>query len=388
MPVGALGVAQPRIGLYACGTGMAPDCLRAWLSRSDASGGLTPKAENRRASHRPSVPSDQMTYSTADRWFPYNPRTIGVVDTDSLLSSIDNDCRNNRDSYLLQMSEFGTVRLYASDHVYGELHNNLPNFISPGVSLERLQSRLHQYLQLISFVTVPEDHELSRTRRVAAVTHKSDVPTAVLASVLAPCIVFSGDKHLRKPGFAPKEWRPVARSGRDVMRGDAHMLTVSFGLVGPAAGTWLAGSWTAEKLNIPTWVPFIIFAGAGAWYLSGPKRRRRLWGAVRPFVETTVDSLSKSMDAQHAGLEVLDQAAIASPQAPTLEQLVARRLATAREPLLGTELYGLLPEGSPQKLSDVMTLLRTSSLFVGEGNRWQFGRLRPLGDAVIETHGR
>lgn len=83
------------------------------------------------------------------------------------------------------------------------------------------------------------------------------------------------------------------------------------------------------------------------------------------------------MDASEAGLEAPDQAAIASPKSPTLEQLVARQLATARAPLLGTDRDQRLPEGSPYKRADVMALLMTSSLLLPDGKRWQLGRVRP-----------
>jgi predicted nucleic acid-binding protein len=317
-----------------------------------------------------------MVYGSVDRWFPNNPRTIAVVDTDALLSSIDNDCRSGRDSSIVQMSRFGTVRLYAADHVYDELHHKLPKFVRPDVALEQLEQRLDSYLQLISFVDVPEGHDLQREAQVAAVTDESDVPTAVLATLLAPCVVLSGDKHLRRPGFAPDEWRPVARSGRDVADGDTHVLGVSLAVVGPSAGLVLAGRWTAAKLEMPSWVPLAILAGGALAYLGSPVRRRRLWEKAGPFVESTLNLLADSMESQRRGLEELKQAAIPTPSDPTLDQQVARCLATAGEPLLVTEVHQQLPSHSTFTRSDVVELLRASSVFVPRGKRWQLGRGR------------
>ena len=39
--------------------------------------------------------------------------------------------------------------------------------------------------------------------RVSQVTDATDVPTAELASLIAPCLVLAEDKSLRRPGYAP-----------------------------------------------------------------------------------------------------------------------------------------------------------------------------------------
>jgi hypothetical protein len=65
-----------------------------------------------------------------------------------------------------------------------------------------------------------------------------------------------------------------------------------------------------------------------------------------------------------------------APADPSLEQQVARGLAMAREPLLATELHQQLGVGSPFRRSDVIDVLRSSSLFVPNGTRWQLGLIR------------
>ena len=43
--------------------------------------------------------------------------------------------------------------------------------------------------------------------QVLAIADPNDVPTGQLAKLTAPCVVFSADKHLRRPGLA----RPASR---------------------------------------------------------------------------------------------------------------------------------------------------------------------------------
>lgn len=55
-----------------------------------------------------------------------------------------------------------------------------------------------------------------------AITDPDDVPTGKLAKLIAPCVVFSEDKHLRRPGLAPNRWRDVAKAGVDLVEAKAQ----------------------------------------------------------------------------------------------------------------------------------------------------------------------
>ena len=51
---------------------------------------------------------------------------------------------------------------------------------------------------------------MTRRTTAIAITDPDDVPTGQLAKLIAPCVVFSEDKHLSKPGLAPPAWRDAA----------------------------------------------------------------------------------------------------------------------------------------------------------------------------------
>jgi hypothetical protein len=54
---------------------------------------------------------------------------------------------------------------------------------------------------------------------VLAITDPDDVPTGQLAKLIAPCVVFSEDRHLRKPDLAPPAWREAAQFAVDLAGG-------------------------------------------------------------------------------------------------------------------------------------------------------------------------
>lgn len=75
---------------------------------------------------------------------PYSSlsRSIGIVDANAILSSVDNDCRYGRNSRLLRSTLFGCTTLYAADHVYREVYEKLPKIArSSPISLEELRAR-------------------------------------------------------------------------------------------------------------------------------------------------------------------------------------------------------------------------------------------------------
>src|ERR1700691_1810276 len=149
------------------------------------------------------------------------PRFLGVVDANAILSSVDNDCRKGPHwrSRLLRMASGGTAVLYVPDHVYGEVYRRMPKIArSSPVPLAVLRERFEaEYLPVLRYVTV--DTAVIADPQVLAITDPDDVPTGQLAKLIAPCVVFSEDKHLRKPGFAPPAWREAAQFGVDLVEG-------------------------------------------------------------------------------------------------------------------------------------------------------------------------
>jgi hypothetical protein len=171
-------------------------------------------------------------YVASTRLDPYCPggrRFLGVADANAVLSCVGNDCRKGAHwrSGLLRMTVGGAATLYASDHVYGEIYEHLPNIsgwskVPVNVLRERFEAN---YLPALRFVTV--DASEITDPQVLMITDPDDVPSGQLAKLIAPCVVFSEDRHLRKPGLAPEEWRAIAEFGVDLIRSRGEALQLA-----------------------------------------------------------------------------------------------------------------------------------------------------------------
>lgn len=89
--------------------------------------------------------------------------------------------------------------------------------------MEVLRARFEaNYLPRLRFVTVSTADVVDP--QVLAISDPDDVPTGQLAKLVAPCIVFSEDRHLRQPGLAPEDWRAVTACAIDLIEAVAKQL--------------------------------------------------------------------------------------------------------------------------------------------------------------------
>jgi hypothetical protein len=317
-----------------------------------------------------------------DALLPNNPRFVGVVDADVILPSVENDCVYGRRSRLLRAAEAGTGLFFSSDHVYDELYRRLPRFAARGlVSLDRLRQRLEgSYLQHIRFVSVPPEL-FSLDPQVAAVRtlHADDVATAALAKLIAPCIVFSADKHLRKPGVAAPEWRQVAGAGADVSRGDLMLASTCIAVMAPPAAAVALVRGLARSMDVPVAIAAAAIAAAGAFLLRDQSRRLYLGEKVGSSVKALGAALADAHGKQQVGLARLREATISQPIDALLEQRIASTLVRARRPLLAREVHAAVEETSSATLAGVRSVLSSQPMFESVGHRWQLGhRSEPL----------
>lgn len=135
---------------------------------------------------------DLLTLSTRpDAYAGSSHQTIGIVDTNAVLSSLDNDCRTGWDSRLLRSTLLGNTTLYAADHVWVEIYRRLPRIAETSpVPLADLRARFEaEYLPAMRFVTLSAEDEPHP--RVLEITDLDDRPTGQLAMLIAPVIVYS-----------------------------------------------------------------------------------------------------------------------------------------------------------------------------------------------------
>lgn len=301
-----------------------------------------------------------------------------VVDADALLSSIENHCRTGRRSRILRLADSRNSAVFAEDHIYEETYRGLDKFAARGaVSLDALLTCFEEeYLPQLRWVQT--DGDGIGDSRVAMVTDDTDVPTAELASLIAPCLVLSEDRSLRRPGFAPEQWRVAAGHGTEILAG-AGMQEAGTMIVGlPPVALVGGGIKLGEKVGIPWWGTLIVLAIVVGLVLRSPERRKVIGEKVWPVLNGFVHAMEQAHEQERTAMLQLKELLCAASCPPTPKQQVATILARNREPLLAKEVQGLIEvyfEDNVPTVTEVRNILcNGSEFFQPERYRWQLGR--------------
>jgi hypothetical protein len=304
---------------------------------------------------------------------------VGIVDTNALMSSIENDCRHGRRSRLLRMSDNGSAVLFAADHVYDEMYERLPRFAARcKVPLAPLVECFEDvYLPALRFVTVSGLD--APDQQVLSIADPDDVPTGRLAKLVAPCVVFSEDRHLKKPGLAPKAWRDAAASAVDIAEGHQDQETTMIVAALPFRLTAELVIVSGRKMGVSPWLLGGILLGVGVLLLQKQDRRKTTTQVAGKVIEAIAVQLADGMAQERRGIESLRDVLLPKPSRPTLRQQVAIALARQTEPLLAAEVHELIHDHFPDEpavsVQEVRTALVEGSEFVRvQRYRWQLGR--------------
>ena len=325
-----------------------------------------------------------MAYTRLDPYCSGGRRFVGVVDANALLSCVGNDCRKGTywRSGLLRMTDGGTATLYAADHIYGEVYEHLPKIarwskVPVGVLRSRFETN---YLPALRFVTVDTTDIVDP--QVLAITDPDDVPSGQLAKLIAPCVVFSEDRHLRKPGLAPEDWRLITDFAVDLVEAAGRQQAVgraTNGLSLPLSGAIELIKFVGRRTGIPGWVLGLLAGGGLTYALWTPERRKVIGKYVLPVLEAYGKEMEGALAQEQRGLAGLREVILPAPAVPSVKQQVAIVLARQREPLLAREvqeqMLTLVSGELVPTVAEVRAVLKDGSEFVQpERYRWQFGR--------------
>ena len=304
-----------------------------------------------------------------------------VVDTNALLSSIDNQCRTGRRSLILRIAESRTAKVFAADHVYDETYRGFAKIAASKNSTSVVEMRAcfeEHYLPVLRWVTTSVNDIWDE--RVHLVTDEDDAPTAHLASLIAPCVVMSADKHLRRPGFAPDEWRLAAAHGASFVKATSQKETVLMAISLPVVAVVDGGIKFHQIARLPAWALPALIVGCGYLIFRSPRRRKTIGEAVWPFVEAIEAEIEQVEVCRQTGAHGLKKAMLEPAEPPTVKQQIATVLARSRQPLLAGEIQELIEtnfgrDGVPA-IVEVRDILKASSEFTQpERYRWQLGRV-------------
>jgi hypothetical protein len=314
-----------------------------------------------------------------DPYCSYRPQFLGLPDANALLSSVDNDCRKGYRSRLLLMTDKGAAALYAPDHIYWEVYENLPRLArSSPVPVDDLRKRFEEhYLPVLRFVSVSTAEIVDP--QVLAITDPDDVPLGQLAKLVAPCIVFSEDIHLRGPGLAPADWRLVAKFAIDLADGASMQRITGNVAITPARGVVALVQFLSRRTGLSPWLLSAGLVGGAVFLLWTPERREVVGRSVMPVIDSLAKMMEAAMAQERRGLEGLREVILPAPEAPTVKQQVAIILARQRGPLLAGEIHEHIQAHFSDEivptLGEVRTVLSGGPEFVQpERRRWQFGQ--------------
>ncbi len=178
-------------------------------------------------------------------------RLVAVVDTDVILANLIHQARAGVTPRLQRAAGDGTVRLFAANHVYFETYEKLPKIAADtGLDVAALRDLFEQqHLPVTRFVDMSGDF----SGRVP-VTDAKDVPTALLADLISPCVLFSRDRHLKNPGLAPANWLEVAAAAVHAGELDRRERGLGIAIYAPGAGVTFLIRWVARRLGVSPWL--------------------------------------------------------------------------------------------------------------------------------------
>jgi hypothetical protein len=215
--------------------------------------------------------------------------------------------------------------------------------------------------------------------QVLAISNPDDVPTGQLAKLIAPCVVFSEDKHLRKPGLAPPAWREAAQFAVDLVEGATGQRVTGNVAALPFRGGYELAAFPSRKTGISSWAIGGIIAAGTAVALASPQRREAVGRYVVPVAEALVRQMERATVQEQRGIARLREVLLAALPEPDVKHQAAIVLVHHNEPMLAREVQQrlrlLFPDDRVRAVAEVRAALTESSEFVQPVRyRWHFGR--------------
>lgn len=315
----------------------------AWIDRSKRMTGDT----------SPSLPANRIvpgTYLERRRTdiFPRQP-TLGlfgwdrlpiVLDTSMLLNDIVCATRGQGDPLLLALARKEVAHLFATDRVREEVESHLAaRAIQGHVAPEHAFSMWSRsYLPLIRFVTVDD---VPRGQAVTALAnrHPTDLPTGVLAELLAPCLVFAVDNDLVDTGIARRDWTAVVHNAEEAKQlemlfSGSSFFVLLFGSLGVEGVKGLIK--LARAAPVPTIIGAVLLGLLLHSHLTSNRGRQQI-ATAKDLAKDAGQRLGEVFDAAMEAKSFVQSASFVLEVEPTELAHAARAVAVAPDPLRASE---------------------------------------------------
>lgn len=322
------------------------------------------------------------------------PYAVGVLDTDYIFDEVVLETEFNAASSFFKISQFKSITWLASNHIYDEMYKpeisgseikqgfenkfdkmSEQALLQRNVKIPASKYRLtfeEKFLPHIRFVEVPEDLALEWKEQIPA-RGMSDWPTAQLAALVAPAIIYTRNLKDLRP-FAPNDLVPLKKAGEDVANGDALLAGGTLVVGGTGVGAIEITKRVAKALGIPPLIIGAITIGVLLWILSDTERRMK----ASKFTNAVLEIVGPVVESARAAKTLFRESEVLPRPNPSLTELIGQLLVRSA-PLLAQEIYEELVTGLQVpviSISEVRHALKSCPSFVhphGDRYRWQVG---------------
>lgn len=274
----------------------------------------------------------------------------------------------------------GSVRLFAPARTARELALNVDlaarRLHVSGADMRRVIAG--DLVPRIRFVNLPSSNDLADGRlKTLFDMDPDDIDLGRLGLLLAPCHVYSHDKHLRIAGFSlsVEELDSVLAAGLQIELGDGAIVTSGYAVRAGALGVSGAVRGIAVRLEVPIWVVALagalLVAGGVWWTLSNPERKAKAEDLFKKLAVSAGDVAARRL----AGQQLLESTSV-RPTVTSVESRIFRALAFSGGPLLASEIHAAMAtDGEAPTPGWIRTFMASHPAFVRVGaHRWQLGR--------------
>lgn len=310
---------------------------------------------------------------------------VVVLDTKAVINSACHRVRRGAPGRLEQailLHPLGLVPLFAPRHVIEEVDEHvvgraLEEGLDPAAVARVWNEQLRPHIHVVDLEI--RDHLDPRLRGVLA-ADPDDLPTAALALLVAPAVVFTDDADLVDNGFASRAW--WTKAAGDVLiiaMADGQVLGVIIGVGTTVTGI---GYGTAAVVRAVRRAPLMTVTVAvavltGAWLLVRRYPPGRLRAAFKEVGAAAGTAWREMQESRQAAAARLPWVPIPPGRAPTLEERCARILARITGTLSAAEVHEQLHRDTAHpapSVAEVRAALRGHRAFVQVGRgRWQLG---------------
>ena len=316
---------------------------------------------------------------------PWARRHPVVVDANALIEDVLWRAHTGFSS-LTFLGEQQLVAVVAPAHVDTEVREHLPMVVArTGRCSVELAVEVFEtvHLPLIRFVDLPEEPPPDARVAGVALRDADDAPLAHLATLLAPSVVLTRDRHLTLEGFGQMDWLTTILLLRrlveldTILWGGSRLVWLSLYL--PVLGVGgLARRMARSEVALGLTLGLVV--GVALWFR--PQLRAAAataWGRVEPVLAEIAEGAADALEERARTDEALQARLVRPVLPPNAESAAARILVERGEAISSKAIHDdLLCQGFDLTLATARLMLRTHASFVGTpGRGFELGQVRP-----------